>query len=64
MPPKKPNLLPGPKKDSPGISKPQEVKNTNMKSQKEEDPFDEEFDKFVRRYENEIKELEETHKNL
>ena len=40
MPPKKPDLLPGPKRDSPGSIKHQEVKTANRETQKKEDPFD------------------------
>jgi hypothetical protein len=79
MPPKKPYMLPEPKNDSQGSSKYEKVKTekdsqgsikhenvktTKLETQKEEDPFDEEFDSFIRSIEDGITELEEKHKKL
>lgn len=79
MPPKKPYMLPAPKndsqssskyekvkteKDSEGSSKHEKVKTTKLETEKKEDPFDEEFDSFIRSIEDGINELEEKYKKL
>ena len=64
MPPKKPYMLPAPKNDSQSSSKYEIVKTTKLETEKKEDPFDEEFDSFIRSIEDGINELEEKYKKL
>ena len=64
MPPKKPYMLPAPKNDSQSSSKYENVKTTKLETEKKEDPFDEEFDSFIRSIEDGINELEEKYKKL
>ena len=64
MPPKKPYMLPAPKNDSRSSSKYENVKTTKLETEKKEDPFDEEFDSFIRSIEDGINELEEKYKKL
>ena len=79
MPPKKPPMLPAPKteskgsskyvkvkteKDSKGSSKQDKVDSPKVETQKKEDPFDEEFDSFIRSIEDGIIELEEKYKKM
>ena len=51
-------------KDSEGSSKHEKVKTTKLETEKKEDPFDEEFDSFIRSIEDGINELEEKYKKL
>ena len=70
-------MLPAPKNDSQGSSKYEKVKtekdikssskhvkvkSTKVETQQKEDPFDAEFDSFIRSIEDDIIELEEKYK--